>query len=124
MVPLTPFPPPDTISPPLRLMLREWDKGRQDLLRAVALEPDNASIHQALRTMEFYQGDLDGAMKEYRKAVDLSPRSSSVHSNLGLLYRELGRDRDASAEFRRALELDPNNGEAREGLQHSLETPK
>ena len=108
----------------VHLMLREWDKGRQDLQRAVALEPDNASIHQALGTMEFYQGDLDGSMKEYRKAVDLSPRSSSIHSNFGLLYRKLGRDQDASAEFRRALELDPNNGEAREGLQHTLETPK
>jgi len=60
-----------------------------------------------LGTVEFQQGNFEGAETHYRKALELNPRSAFAYAHLGeaCLFRK---DKDAArAHWKTALTLDP-----------------
>ncbi len=52
-------------------------------------------------------GDLSGAIQEYRKALALAPDRPELHYNLGIALDLQGDPQGAEAELRRTIELDP-----------------
>ncbi|HVO62380.1 MAG TPA: tetratricopeptide repeat protein, partial [Terriglobales bacterium] len=60
-----------------------------------------------LGTVEFQQGNFEGAERHYRKALELNPRSAFAYAHLGeaCLFRK---DKEAArAHLKTALTLDP-----------------
>lgn len=54
------------------------------------------------------QGDLEGAIREFREAIRLSPDSPAPHNNVAMALHLQGHFAAAQAEFLIAIELDPS----------------
>src|SRR5438445_2352222 len=66
-----------------------------------------AEIHQQLGDNLLYQGDAQGAIKEYMQSLDLDG-TPEAHNGLGLIYwYSLGRGDDGAKEVTRALQMRP-----------------
>ena len=53
-------------------------------------------------------GDLDGAIAEYRSALRLNPNFLAAHYNLGSVFQTQGRKAEAKEEFKEVLRLFPD----------------
>ena len=92
----------------LRPSAETYPEARTAALRALELDPSNASAHNALASVrQGYDWDLAGARAEYQRALQLNPS----HLLARLWYSEHltreGRFEEAIAEAGRAVELDP-----------------
>jgi type IV pilus assembly protein PilF len=75
-----------------------------------------AEIHQQLGDNLLYQGDAQGAIKEYMQSLELD-ETPEAHNGLGLIYwYSLGRADDGAKEFKRALQMRPDFSEAMTNL--------
>ena len=75
-----------------------------------------SEIHQQLGDNLLYQGDAQGAIKEYLQSLDLD-ETPEAHNGLGLIYwYSLGRGDDGMKEFKRALQMRPDYSEAMTNL--------
>jgi type IV pilus assembly protein PilF len=75
-----------------------------------------SEIHQQLGDNLLYQGDAQGALKEYLASLELQ-ESPEAHNGIGLIYwYSLGRPEDGAKEFKRALEMRPDYSEAMTNL--------
>jgi adenylate cyclase len=94
-------------------------KGRELLLRAIAIRPDYADAYAGL-AMSHNQDILIGvaedrtatatqAMEAARKAIECDNSSSWAHHELSTAYQWLNRLDDALAEARIAVDLNPND---------------
>ncbi len=82
-----------------------WEKSKQALLRALALDDTLAEAHAALGyVLHNYDWDWAGAEKEYRRALELNP--SEAHG-YALFLMFLGRSEEAITLIRRAERADP-----------------
>jgi Flp pilus assembly protein TadD len=77
------------------------------LERARALEPDKASIREALGIAYFRIRSFDAAEGEFRALVELSPTDPYAHYALGRTLERLGRLTQARAHYKLARSLDP-----------------
>ena len=73
---------------------------------------DDASTHFRQAFKLGNNGDLDGAIAEYRTGLRLNPNDEDAHYNLGLALKNKGNLKEAIAEFRAALFLKPNDLDA------------
>jgi len=64
--------------------------------------PDNPSAHYNLGTFLMQEGDLEGAVTEYRKALSLR-EDLAARCNLGAALFRLGRFNEAISEYRNAI---------------------
>jgi serine/threonine-protein kinase len=91
---------------------RYWE-GEQEYLRALSLDPSDATTWMRLALVRGMLGRLDEAQGDMTRARDLEPMNLSYASNLGLL---LYLERDyvaATRELQRVLELEPSFDPAR-----------
>jgi len=88
----------------------------QAALKAIELEPTDASAHNVLGYVYHDLGRTDDAEAAYRKAIELGPSGNSVYVNLANLLRERGGLDEAEALYRKALELEPDKAGALHGL--------
>src|SRR5271170_3182425 len=77
------------------------------LERARALEPDKASIREALGIAYFRIRHFGAAEREFRALVELSPTDPYAHYALGRTQERLGRITQARAHYKLARSLDP-----------------
>ena len=70
---------------------------------------DKAAEHLSKGMVLAQDGDINGAIAEYRKALKIDPDFADAHNNLGLAL-EKNRNLDAAiAEFREALRVAPDD---------------
>ncbi len=91
---------------------KHWDRARQSIGRALALEPRNALAHFTLGRAFHLSAQPEPAVRSYRRAVELRPDFALAHCNLAIVLLDLGEHQQALASGARAVELDPNLGEA------------
>lgn len=89
-------------------VVEEFDRAREAVARALALEPDLPEGHAHMAWIQMYRDrDWSGAEASYARASSLMPGSAEVLSGASGLEYNLNRLDDAIALCRRALEQDP-----------------
>jgi tetratricopeptide (TPR) repeat protein len=76
----------------------------------------HASVGDVLKQKASADGNMDGAIAEYRHAIAIDPDYYWAHNNLGLIWLDQGRIDDAIAEFRSATKTYPEI----EGIRDNL----
>jgi Flp pilus assembly protein TadD len=77
------------------------------LEKARRLEPDKASIREALGIAYFRITDWPSAEREFRKVLELSPVDDYAHYALGRCLEKLGRETEANGHYKLASSLRP-----------------
>jgi tetratricopeptide (TPR) repeat protein len=85
---------------------KQWPKAEADFLKALELNPDEASVLNYLGYSWVDQGlYLDKALAMIAKAVKLRPDDGYIVDSLGWAYYKLGRYDEAVVQLERAVEL-------------------
>jgi tetratricopeptide (TPR) repeat protein len=95
-------------------------QAQTELLKAIALDKDNASAHSALGAVFESQAQGGSAEEQYRAAVALASGNAAYRISLGNLLQRHGRIGDAEAQLRTAVGLDPKNARAHLALAKLL----
>jgi len=94
----------------------EWAAADREYQRAVALNPNYATVRHWYSNYLSIIGEDEAAIEQARVAVSIDPLSPIVRSGaLANALLRAGRSDEALAEYDRALELDPGFGNARLG---------
>lgn len=84
--------------------------------KAIALAPENATVHSTLGQIKFRQQDFDAAYEALSKAAALDPNNAEVQNLLGVTLSQKGQRGPAETALRRAIQLQPNYGSAHNNL--------
>lgn len=94
------------------------------LLKAIALDADNAEYHYTLGRLCKSAGEIERAEQAYRDAVRLRPTFADAWMSLGILLRNADRPQEAEECQREALRIDPANHLATLNLGSALYSQK
>ena len=81
------------------------DEAKAELLRTLALDPNNAAAH----TSYGFLLPISEALSQFQQAAVLDPGAWAVQMNLGTAYAELGNTEQALQAFQTAQKLSPDN---------------
>jgi protein O-GlcNAc transferase len=76
---------------------------------APAYAKDNAYEKMDLGQAMYFNGNINGAIREFQEAAALNPKLWEAHQNLANLYMEKGEIPKVINEYREILKLKPNN---------------
>jgi Flp pilus assembly protein TadD len=79
------------------------------LEKAKKLEPDKASIREALGIAYFRLRRWNEAEAEFRAILELSPTDDYAHYALGRTLEKQGRDAEANGHYKLASSMNPGN---------------
>jgi len=79
------------------------------LEKAKRLEPDKASIREALGIAYFRLQRWDEAESEFRALLDLSPTDDYAHYALGRVLEKQGKAAEANGHYKLASSMKPGN---------------
>jgi TolB-like protein/DNA-binding winged helix-turn-helix (wHTH) protein/Flp pilus assembly protein TadD len=83
------------------------DKARENLVKALALDPSLAEAHAMLSHLKFDDWDWAGTEAELKQAIVLNPNSARAHSWYSFYLVTMARLDEAMREIERARDLDP-----------------
>jgi len=89
------------------ISVKEPEKAKALLLKAVKLVPDNAQGHYLLGRIYTQQKDFTSAMASYQTAVELDPQMPNAYFNLGYIYAIKNDNIKAKEMFSRVVDLSP-----------------
>ena len=85
-----------------------WAEAEREVLRAIELNPNDASAHTEYGTQLQALGRFDEAYAQRKMARDIEMLSPTVVANVGYPLYYAGRYDEAIQHYQKALELDPN----------------
>jgi serine/threonine protein kinase len=89
------------------ISVKEPEKAKALLLKAVKLVPGNAQGHYLLGRIYTQQKDFTSAMASYQTAVELDPQMPNAYFNLGYIYAVKNDNIRAEEMFSRVVEMSP-----------------
>jgi tetratricopeptide (TPR) repeat protein len=95
---------------------RHYPQAAVSLEKAKALEPDKASIREALGRAYFHSGSYMEAAREFAAVVELTPVNDYAHFCLGRSFQKLGDRRAARRHLRLACGMRPDREDYRRYL--------
>ena len=105
----------------------KFDQARVQYLAAIECTKDrqrlailHTSVGDVLRQTAGPEGNMDGAIAEYRRALEYDPEYYWAHNNLGLIWDAQGKIDDAIAEFRSATKAYPEMEDIKDNLVRVL----
>ena len=87
------------------------------LSEAKLVEPDKASIREALGRALFMTGRMGRARREFAKAVEIDPANDYAHFGLGLACARTGQHSRAIGHLKLALAMQPSVDHYRKALE-------
>ena len=87
--------------------LKDNDRARDILVKAVRLDPKNDFALMRLGVVEYNAGNKDSATSYMKKALALNPESKWAHLWNGVMASDAGKTDRAMAHFGKALAVDP-----------------
>jgi tetratricopeptide (TPR) repeat protein len=92
---------------------KEYDQAIATYQKALAANPDDASLHNNLGSVYATTGKLPQAQAEFEKAASLDPTNAGrYYFNIGAIMYNSGKMDDALTAFNKVISLDPKNAEA------------
>ncbi len=87
-------------------------------LLPVASNAQEASLSSMFQSAnnEFWNGDYEKALKEYKQLVNLGVEDAALFYNLGTAYARLGKLGTAVLYYEKALRIDPSQNDARHNI--------
>jgi tetratricopeptide (TPR) repeat protein len=82
-----------------------------NFLKDLIQEYKSPDVYFELGRLLYNQGDIDGAIIQFRQAITTSPNHSNSLYSLGLAYEAKGETEEALKYFLKALDLNPGNNE-------------
>jgi len=87
---------------------------RKALLHAEFFGPGHAVIFDAVSLnvsgdIYFSDGDMAGALREYRRGLEYAPQDVNLLNSLGVTYALLNKNSHARSAFEKVVEIDPDN---------------
>ena len=82
------------------------------LTKALAIDEENAEIHNHLGVVYFYQDNYDKAEHHFKRALQIDPDMVESYFNLGMLYQKQGKFKDALPFYKVVVNSEPDNAEA------------
>ncbi len=89
-----------------------WQNSRSLFTHALKVTRGNFIAHQNLGSVLEVEGNLDGALAQYREAVQESPRYGRIYANIGNVLLKQGRYAEALTELEKSIYLNPNSSTA------------
>jgi predicted O-linked N-acetylglucosamine transferase (SPINDLY family) len=83
---------------------------------AIALDSQNATLHNDLGNVQAVQGKLKDAIASYQKALEIWPDYVEANNNLANLHQMTGNLEDAAARYEKAIQLRPDYAQAHRNL--------
>lgn len=96
----------------VQLDLGKLTLARENILRAIALEPRDAFSHTTLGMILLRSGDSEGAQEALLQAIERDPKSPDAFHYLGVAFDQQGNRARAIEEIEKAIALSPQYAEA------------
>lgn len=93
----------------LKAEARDYEGARDDLGRALTLDPENADAFALRAAAERRMGDANAALRDAERATGLNPISPLAWLEVGLAQQALGRKNDARQAWLRAIDVAPGS---------------
>ncbi len=87
----------------------KFDEGREIFEKALALEPQDATLYNNLGQAFLEAGNIERAIATYHQALELQPELIVARHNIGKAYQKKGLHSEAIAYFQQVIERQPNN---------------
>ena len=100
---------------------RDWDGAREEFQKAVDLNPNLASAHQAYATYFVCMGQFDRGEAEILKAQELDPINLNIKADIGWNLFFARRTDEAIAQLKQVVQMDPNFAIAHIFLAHAYQ---
>ena len=91
----------------------EWDKARQELQRALELNPSYGPARIWCGVWLWFAGRFEDANAEFRRGLEHDPLSTVIHLHLGIGLTMVREYAAASRQLLQGLELDPDDAISR-----------
>jgi tetratricopeptide (TPR) repeat protein len=86
-----------------------FDQARQELERALALQPTSEDAARLLGRVLMRQGNVEEGKRLFENALATRPNSAPLYSEMGLALYNASRFPEALAAFERAIAVEPNS---------------
>jgi len=96
-------------------------RARSLIEQALSLNASMPRAHREMGILLQEEGDLEGAIAEYRAALRLKPGFAGAHTSLGIALYDKGDPEGAIAEFRMALSFEPGDAKTHANLGLALQ---
>ncbi len=90
------------------------------ITQALLIDPKSAEAHAYMGVLLREEGDLDGAIPEWRQALKIDPQNASVRDHLANALYVRGDPDSAISEWRQAIQSSPQNASIRDHLANAL----
>lgn len=91
----------------------QHDKALETYQKVVALNPNDANVHNAIGSVYASTGKIPEAQAEFQKSAEIDPANASrAYYNLGAIMTNAGKLDEAAAAFKKATEIDPKYADA------------
>jgi len=91
----------------------QHDKALETYQKVVAMNPNDANVHNAMGSVYASMGKIPEAQAEFQKSAELDPANAAqAYYNLGAIMTNSGKLDEAAAAFKKATEINPKYADA------------
>lgn len=92
--------------------LKEFDKSRDVLKRAIRRRGDMPVLYNSLASTEYAADNYQGAVDQCERVLEIDPHNSEAYNMIGRALAASGMYEDAIAAYRKAIDVNPDNATA------------
>jgi Tfp pilus assembly protein PilF len=90
---------------------RDWDRAKQEYLKALGLKSDVPDVHYGLATVYFQLHEHTSAAHHFKEVTRLDPKRPGAYVNLGAVLNLMTEYDEAITVLRKGISLDPKRTE-------------